>query len=124
MITLDIKWGPGDIFVVELKDGKVTRTTNLLAKMHAALVSDYKKAKAAPYNDVYDFVFETGEDPICELNDSGRVKINARATTDPNGARDARVWDGRIEATWEIRTAKFTAQKVTRKFAGKRKHEE
>src|SRR5438552_4408898 len=34
LVTLDSKWGPGDIFLFELEDGKVKRTTNLLAKIH------------------------------------------------------------------------------------------
>ena len=45
LITLGIKWGPGDVFLVELKNGKAARTTNLLAKVRAALLPDYRKAK-------------------------------------------------------------------------------
>jgi len=33
LVTLDSKWGPGDIFLLEFHNGKLTRTTNLTAKM-------------------------------------------------------------------------------------------
>jgi uncharacterized protein YecT (DUF1311 family) len=124
LVTLGIKWGPGDIFLVELKDGKVTRTTNLLAKIHDLLLPDYRKAKAAQYNDYYDFIFESENNPVCQLDDSRQVRINALATTDPKGGGNERVWDGRLKATWDIAQAKFISQKVTREFAGVRKHED
>ena len=124
LITLEAKWGPGDIFLVELKNGKLTRTTNLLGKMHDLLLPDYKSAKAGRYNDYYDFVFESEEDAICQLDGAQKVQINALATTDPKGADEGRVWDGRLIATWDIAQGKFTSQKVAREFAGVRKHEE
>jgi sugar lactone lactonase YvrE len=124
LITLDSKWGPGDIFLVELKGGKLTRTTNLLGKMHDALLPDYKSAKVGQYNDYYDFVFESEEDAICQLDGAQKVQINALATTDPKGADEGRVWEGRLTATWDIAQGKFTSQKVDREFAGVRKHEE
>ena len=124
MVTLGSKWGPGDLFLIELKDGKLKRVTNLLAKAHDLLLPDYQDAKAGRYNDYYDFIFETEDAPDFQLDGSKAVRINARATTDPKGASDGPVWDGRLEAVWDIPQAKFTSQKVTREFAGVRKDEE
>ena len=124
LITLDIKWGPGDIFVVEFAHGKITRTTNLLARMHDVLAPDFRQAKAEPYNDSYDFIFESEEEPSCQLEGHREVRINALATTDPKGAADGHVWEGRLEANWDIKGAKFTTEKATRVFAGVREHQD
>ena len=45
LVTIDSKWGPGDIFLLEFADGKLKRATNLLAKIHALLLPDYRKVK-------------------------------------------------------------------------------
>jgi hypothetical protein len=124
LITLDGKWGPHDIFLVEFKDGKLSRTTNLLAKMHDVLLSDYRKAKAERYNEYFDFIFESEDNPICKLDGNRQVRIDALATTDPKGGGDERVWEGRLIATWDVAQANFTSRKVTRVFAGVRKHED
>lgn len=68
LVTLASKWGPGDICLLELHDGKLTRTTKLLAKLHNLLLPDFRKAKPKPdaYNGFFDFIFEA-EDPVCTL---------------------------------------------------------
>jgi sugar lactone lactonase YvrE len=124
LITLDGKWGPPDIFLVEFRDGKLSRMTNILAKAHDLLLPDYRKAKAERYNEYFDFIFESEDNPICKLDGTEHVRINALATTDPKGGGDERVWEGRLKATWDIAQAKFTSQKITRVFAGIRKHED
>jgi len=121
LITLGIKWGPGDVFLVELKNGKAARTTNLLAKVRAALLPDYRKAKAGKYNDTYDFVFEEADNNGFEFGGAGHVRINVFATTDPKGVSNS-VWEGRFTGAWDIGHAKFTSAKVTREFAGTREH--
>lgn len=120
LITLDAKWGPGDVFLIEVKNGKVTRATNILKKAHDLLVPDFRNAKAADK----DFIFESEDRPGFQLDGSKAVRIDAAATTDPKGVDEGRVWDGHLEAVWDIPQAKFTSQKVTREFAGVRKHEE
>src|SRR4051794_26766069 len=45
LITILSKWGPGDIFLVEIKNGELTRTTNLLRKIEELLEPDFKAAK-------------------------------------------------------------------------------
>jgi len=122
LVTLDSKWGPGDIFLYELHDGTLTRSTNLLKKAHDLLLPDYRQAKSGRYNDYFDFIFENEDDvPICEFtNDRARVRIRGHATTDPKGI-DSRIWRGAVEAIWDIAQAKFTAQKIIRVAGGKRK---
>jgi sugar lactone lactonase YvrE len=123
LVTLESKWGPGDIILLELCSGKISRQTNLTAKMHDLLVSDYRKAKAAPYNDEYDFIFESRDAPTCKLDGLQRVRIDAFATTDPKGGGDGRIWEGRLKATWDIAQGRFTSKKVDRVFTGVRNHE-
>jgi hypothetical protein len=72
LITLDGKWGPRDIFLVELRDGKLSRMTNILKKAHDLLLPDYRKFKGAKYNDEFDFIFETEDQPIFKLDGGKR----------------------------------------------------
>ena len=123
LVTLESKWGPGDIILLEFHGGKLSRQTNLTVKMHDLLVPDYQKTKAAPYNEDCDFIFESRDAPTCKLEGSQRVRIDAFATTDPKGGGDERVWKGRLKATWDIAQSRFTSQRVDRVFAGVRKHE-
>ena len=112
LITLDSKWGPQDVFLVEFHNDKLSRMTNILRKAHDLLLPSYRKAKAERYNDYFDFIFI--EDATFKLEDTRRVLVDAEADTTPNDlGLSPRAWHGRVEATWDIAQAKFTSQKVS-----------
>jgi hypothetical protein len=113
LITLDGKWGPHDVFLLEFRDGKLARTTNVLAKAHDLLLPDYRKSKAEPYNDNFDFIFDDEDGPVFKLDGANRVIINGNATTDPKGISKHR-WSAQLKAVWNIAQAKFTEQQITR----------
>jgi hypothetical protein len=124
LVTLDAKWGPREIFLYELRDGRVVRSTALLKKVHDLLHPDFEKANSDRYNGYYDFIFDTEDGiPVCRFADATHVKIHGNATTDPKGIPGEKAWDGLVEAVWDIPVAKFTSQKVTRIFAGIRKEQ-
>jgi hypothetical protein len=124
LVTLDSKWGPGEIFLYELRDGRVVRSTALLKKVHDLLRPDFEKVKSGRYNDYYDFIFDTGDEGlVCRFADATHVKIHGNATTDPKYIPGEKAWDGLVEAVWNIPAARFTSQKVTRIFAGIRKEQ-
>jgi tetratricopeptide (TPR) repeat protein len=111
LITLEAKWGPGDVLLVEFRDGKLSRMTNILRKARDLLLPNYRKAKADRYNDDYEFVFM--EDASFELDNTSRVVIDASADTSPNdlGLSD-RAWRGHVAAIWDVAQAKFVSTKV------------
>jgi hypothetical protein len=113
LITLDGKWGPHDVFLLEFRDGKLARMTNVLAKAHDLLLPDYRKSKAEPYNDNFDFIFDGEDGPVFKLDGANRVIINGGATTDPKGISKHR-WSAQLKAVWNIAQAKFTEQRITR----------
>jgi hypothetical protein len=112
LITLDGKWGPHDVFLLEFGDGKLTRATNVLAKAHDLLLPDYRKSKAEPYNDNFDFIFDGEEGPVFKLDGADRVVIDGDAVTDPKGISERR-WTARLKAVWNIPEAKFTSKKIS-----------
>ena len=117
LITLDSKWGPGDVLLVEFRNGKLSRMTNVLRKAHDLLLPIYRKAKAERYNDYYDFVFM--EDASFTLDGTSRVLIDANVHTSPNDlglSPDA--WRGHVEATWDVKQAKFTSKDVSGRKRG------
>jgi hypothetical protein len=115
LITEESKWGPGEIFLAEIREDKLSRVTELLAKLHDLLKPDYAKSmkKPEPFNDEFDFIFEEESEPACQLDGTKAVKINAEATNDPKGM-SKHPWTGRVKAVWDIAAAKFTEHKVTR----------
>jgi len=113
LITIDSKWGPGDIFLVELSGDKVKRITNLLEKVRELLRPKFRSAKPKPeaYNDANEFVFEQEEGGACNFEE-GRVKIYTKATNDPKGM-SKHPWRVLVKAEWDIAQAKFVSQKIT-----------
>jgi hypothetical protein len=116
LVTLDGKWGPHEVFLLEFLDGKLARTTNVLAKAHDLLLPDYRKSKAQPYNDVFDFIFDGEDGPVFKLDGNNRVVINGNAMTDPKGISEHR-WSAHLMAVWDIAKAKFMEQRITRSAA-------
>jgi hypothetical protein len=132
LVTLDSKWGAGDVLLYEIRNGKLTRSTNLLRKISALLEPDYQKVKPEPYNDLFHFVFDDdmasgaggdSDQPVkeCSLDENQRVKIHAAATTDPKHIGGIKAWDAKFEGVWDIPQSKFTSERVTRIFGGVRK---
>jgi sugar lactone lactonase YvrE len=111
LVTLDGKWGPHDVFLLEFRDGKLARTTNILAKAHDLLLPGYRKSKAEPYNDNFDFIFDGEEGPVFKLDGTNGVVIDGDAVTDPKGL-SRRSWRAHLKAVWNIPDAKFTSKKV------------
>jgi len=117
LITLDSKWGPGDVFLAEFRNGKLSRMTNILRKAHDLLVPSYRKAKADRYNDYHDFIFV--EDTTFKLDGTSRVLIDADTHTSPNDlGLDPSAWRGHVEATWDIKQAKFISKEVSGRKRG------
>lgn len=132
VVTLESKWGPGDVFLYEIHDGKVARATDLLKKIRDLLRPDYEQVKPEPYNDLFPFIFDDdmlggGEadssQPVrqCALDGAQQVRVKAAATTDPKQIGGIKAWDAKFEGVWDIPQAKFTSEKVTRAFGGVRK---
>ena len=115
LVTIDSKWGPGDVFLLEIGDnGKLRRRTNVLAKAHDLLIPDYRKSKASPYNDVYDFIFEAGEGPSFKLESNKQVIVDGHATTEPKGVSNAK-WSAHLKAVWNVAEARFAVCHIARR---------
>lgn len=129
LVTLESKWGPGDVFLFEFREGKLERSTNLLGKIREELQPDYQKVKPEPYNDSIDFIFDDdmvggGEGELsqqCMLDEAGQVRVKAAATTDPKHIGGIKAWEAKFDGVWDIAQARFISAKVTRKFGGVRK---
>ena len=106
LITLDRKWGPGDVLLVELHNGKLSRMTSISRKARDLLPPNGREA-----------IFV--EDTTFQLDGTSRVGINASVQTSPNDlglSPDA--WNGHIEATWDVKQAKFTSKQISGRERG------
>ncbi len=108
LITLDGKWGPHDVFLVEFHNGKSSRMTNLLRKARDLLPPNGRKA-----------IFIEDEDTTFQLDGTSRVDIDASVQSSPNDlglSPDA--WNGHVEATWDVKQAKFISKEVSGRERG------
>jgi hypothetical protein len=114
LITFDGKWGPRDVFLVELADDNVKRVTNMLEKLRELLRPKFRTAKPRPkaYNDAYEFIFEEEEGGACMFEGNRLVKVYTTVTNDPKGT-SKRPWRVLVKADWDIAQAKFTSQRIT-----------
>ena len=108
LITLDGKWGPHDVFLVEFHKGKPSRMTNILRKARDLLPPNGRKA-----------IFIEDEDTTFQLDGTSRVVINASVQSSPNDlglSPDA--WNGHVEAAWDVKHAKFISKEVSGRERG------
>jgi len=108
LITLDGKWGPHDVFLVEFHNGKSSRMTNLLRKARDLLPPNGRKA-----------IFIEDEDTTFQLDGTSRVVIDASVQSSPNDlglSPDA--WNGHVEAAWDVKHAKFISKEVSGRERG------
>ena len=108
LITLDGKWGPRDVFLVEFHNGKPSRITNILRKARDLLPPNGRKA-----------IFIEDEDTTFQLDGTSRVAIDANVNTSPNDlGLSPDTWRGYVEATWDVKHAKFTSKEVSGRERG------
>ncbi len=124
LVTLDSKWGPADVFLYEIENGKLSRSTSLLPKVNQLFAPDYKAAKIGPVTDEFAFLIESpDEGAFAEFADPGHIRIHALATTDPKQTPGRKAWEASLTAVWDIAQARFTSEKVKRTFLGIHKDE-
>jgi tetratricopeptide (TPR) repeat protein len=80
--------------------------TNILRKAHDLLPPNYRKA-----------IFI--EDTTFQLDGTSRVVIDANVHTSPNDlGLSPDTWRGHVEATWDVKQAKFTSKEVSGRKRG------
>ncbi len=127
LVTLQNQWGPGDVFLYELRGGGLSRSTNFLGKIHQLLEPDFRKSGADRYDDFQEFVFvqatqsDGTELPPCQLEGNSRIRVQLTATTDPNHTSFERTWGRHFEGVWDIPQGKFTSQTIKKLLAGARR---
>ena len=115
MIVLEGKWGPSDVFAVEMDGDKVKRMTNVLQKLRELLLPKFRAAKKKPYNDHYPFIFEPATDyESCTMDRNKTVDLDLKATNDPKSISN-HPWRMLVNVKWDIAEAKFTSVKESKK---------
>jgi hypothetical protein len=112
------KWGPIGFTLFELRDGRITRQTNLYAQIERLLEPGFRRAKVERYNDVRHFILDSaGGDQRQESGidaDGKRIHFDVDGTSNPKPMEPPiKTWRGRLEAVWSIPEARWVTQKVT-----------
>jgi hypothetical protein len=124
LVTVEGRWGPGSVDLIEIADGKLVRQTNLLEKAVALLKPDWQNCKSEPYNENFLFVIRSDVETGWTFDAGDRVHIDCTGETNPKHLPDEKSWAARLEAVWDIREARFIQTKVTRLQCGNYKEEQ
>ncbi len=119
------RWGPDTVSVLQLRDGQVSKQSDLTSEVRQQVLPDFKESHAERYNEYIDFVFDSDDQFVqaadgeiigergWDLDGKGHVLIDCMCTTDPKDL-DAHRWAVRFKGTWDIATAKFIRKEFTR----------
>lgn len=122
IVIADRKWGPAQVFLIPLRDGRAGKTVDLAAEVHQGVESDFKESKASRYNAATDFVFasdartSTDQNGITvergwDFDGKGNVIVDCTCTTDPKG-EDPNAWTIDFHGVWNIVQSRFTSSVV------------
>ena len=111
------KWGLLGLNLFELRDGHVTRRTNLFAEIERLLDSRFPRTKVEPYNDTRRFIFDRGQSEKEHEwhfeGDDQHVHIYVFGTNNPKPMEPPiKTWSGRLDAVWNIREGRWLTKKV------------
>ena len=111
LVMVGEKWGTISATLFELKDGRVTRRTDLMAEVTKLLAAKFPKGKVKPYNDHLLFRID-GEDQWDFGKDGKQVEIHVSANTAPNLSPGLQ-WAGTLKGFWSVPEAKWLQQTTT-----------
>jgi hypothetical protein len=105
------KWGTIGATLFELREGKVARRADLLAKIHSELKPLFTKAKVRPYNDHVEFVISDQDEWKIGADGHG-LEVNVTVSTAPNLA-PGRAFEGKFTGSWSIPGGKWLSRKAS-----------
>ena len=108
------KWGTIGATLFELKEGRVTRRTDLLGAVTRALAGKFPSSKVGHYNDGAPFVID-GTDAWEFSEDGKQVSVDVSVDTAPNLAPGP-AWRGKLKGIWSVPKARWVEQKTAGKI--------
>jgi hypothetical protein len=110
LIEVGGRWSPNDLILIELKDGKLARETDVLAPLQklfaeARTKSEHRKIDNKDAADISmgDLKWEGGK----------RLEIKCSGETNPKAFEDADSWSGDLSAVWDVAQRKFVQHRFT-----------
>jgi len=109
----DRYWGPGEVYLVTVRDGFAGSIEELAGEVHDELLDEYAKSGAPPYNDVNGFIFkaDSGDPDVWQPTSKGQVEIDCICTTDPKGL-EPKGWEVEFKSIWDPQKG-FLSKTVT-----------
>jgi hypothetical protein len=111
LVLLGWKWGTIGATLFELRDGRVTRRTDLMAEIFKLLKPRFPKGKVKPYNDMM-LITPDGNDDWAFSEDGKQLRIELASNTAPNLA-PGKQWSASFKGVWSVPQGKWTQQKIT-----------
>jgi len=113
LVTLGGRWGTIGATLFELRDGRVTRRTDLWAVMMKLVAAKFPKGKVKPYNGVQ--LFSPDSTDNWNFSEDGKqVSVELDGSTAPNAAPGLQ-WAVTFKGVWSVPQAKWIEHKITGK---------
>jgi hypothetical protein len=106
------KWFPHNLVLVELKNGKVLRQTQLLEqleKMFQPAIAKHERPQARMVGGLGEFEFTDLE---WKPGKSLQLEIKCEGQTNPKGFSEESSWSGELTAVWDVKQRKFIQHKI------------
>jgi hypothetical protein len=111
LVTLGGRWGTIGATLFELRDGRVTRRTDLWGEMMKLVATKFPKGKVKPYNGIQLFTPDA-TDNWSFSKDGKQVSVELDGNTAPNAAPGLQ-WAVTFKGVWSVPEAKWIEHKVT-----------
>lgn len=123
LVTIDSKWGPDEIHLLELRGGRVVRSSPLLEPARQLLMPDFRRAHVERVNDFWAFFLESpsrdgGSGGVAKFADLRTVKVSVLGNTNPKGIPNLRSWRALFSGDWDIAEARYVKHAITRRSVG------
>jgi hypothetical protein len=104
VLIFESKFGPEELYVLNLDGDKVVKTTDLFALLRKFVLPDFKQSGADSFNDNFDFFID--DDNGWVFNDSNQIVINCEFTNNPRLTAKVN-WTGRFTGIWDTKSNKL-----------------
>lgn len=110
LVVIASKWGTVGATLFELREGRVTRRTDLMAEITKLLAPRFPKGKVEPYNDSM-LITITNPDEWKLTKDGQSVLIEIYGNTAPNLA-PGKQWSASFKGKWSVPQGKWVDTKI------------
>jgi hypothetical protein len=111
LVEIGEKWSPGALVVIEIKDGKIERQTNLSDQVEKLFSPATAKHTRSHETGVGTYGVTASKWKVTEK--SKQLQLKCEGQTNPKEFPNQSTWEGTLLAVWDLELHKFVEHEVT-----------